>query len=123
MRRKISFASVLLLLCLMIFAGCTSKDELSGTSWKLTSAESNGVTITQQQYEQEAGGSWEIAFGTNGICNVTLAGQKAKNTYAIEGNTIVFTENGTKYTADYTPGSNTFVLHSQGISVTFTKQS
>jgi C-terminal lipocalin-like domain len=96
MKRRISALLSMLLVCCLVFAGCSSKENekasLAG-SWKIISLseETSGLELTGDQLEAFGFGDYSIELKEDGSLSATIGEEATEGTYTVEDNSISVT--------------------------------
>ncbi|MBE5780713.1 MAG: hypothetical protein E7328_02685 [Clostridiales bacterium] len=116
---KTIFAVALCAMMLLALVACGGGDSIVGTTWKLTSAESNGVILDADMIAMSLG-EMVFKFEANGKVAVTLSGKAEEGTYTVNGDTVSIDDGYS--TVDATISGNTMTYELNGAKMIFTKQ-
>ena len=116
-----------LVLCVSILAACGGNPEnekVAGT-WKATSAEVAGKTLTMDELAKMPGGSsldMSFEFKSNGTATSSSAGKiLGSSKFKVEGDNVIVTDpNG--ITATFVLSGDTLIWEIQGIKLMFAKK-
>lgn len=114
MSKKLSVILLALVVCSFLFVGC-AKSDLEGSTWKLTTASSDGVEVSADLI-----GEMSFEFKSGDKVAFTAMGETAEGTYkekskevdvTIEGDTLTLKIDGKKMS-----------MEQDGMAMTFEKQ-
>ncbi|MGI6200089.1 MAG: lipocalin family protein [Christensenellales bacterium] len=112
--------SVLLIVAMMMTACAGGGTDAATGTWKLTSGEAQGITVSLDQLSQLGVNADMTMEFKGGKFTANFNGEQGSGSYKIDGDTITMSENGQEMTG--TISGNEIKIDAGGATLIFTKQ-
>lgn len=119
--KKVSLFFLAVIMTASLLTACGSKTNAAVGTWKATTVEASGVSVSLADYEASTGTTLEITFDfkSDGTVTGNMNGETVDGTYTVDGSNVSITFDGE--TETLTIDGNQMTLESEGTKIILAK--